>query len=180
MSPNLAWHETALHGSYRVLAGSDMALFEAIKAKPPYLKAYTMEVFRLQLPTTKAFITRIVLYSQLDVNHSNTHFTCCQETERIKWLDLNSLAMGGSFVEPFWGPELHEFTKTIKQGPFPQKVHEFSVDMVLKRLLRPPVPDSPEELLAGTIITLDNIRRLFVDFAEVRICVFLFDINFVD
>ena len=169
LAPKLSWNDSALNGAFRVLSGPDPKLFDAIKAIPPFTKAYPMEVLRMQvsLQNKLSYITRLIFYSRIDPNHKNPSFKCCTDSDRITWIPLVFLETVRGFGEPFWGPELFEFTSAIKQmRPPMQKIHEFSLAMAYTILPRDPPGNDMEEMLSTAGVTGNDVARLYSDFIE--------------
>lgn len=167
LSPNHSWHDSALLGSFRVLAGTNMTLLEALKMAPPYSKAFILQILRIQLPSKdNNFLTRVVFFTRLNPKSKNISFKCCQETSRIKWYYASLLADGG-YPEPVWGPEVFEFARATKKSSQPlQKIRSYSLETARWLLPNHEARDGPEKMLATARATRDDVDKLFVDYLD--------------
>ena len=159
-----SWYDGALDGSLHVLAGGDNDKYEALKAAPPYLRSYILEVLRVQLPSDEStYFTRVMFYVRLDPNKK---FDCCEETDRLKWTLCWQLAEG-LFTEPFWGPEPFEFCRAVMNGTRPmQRFHEYTLEMARSLLPDKGAQSGPERMLASANATRSDVDQLFADYLD--------------
>lgn len=181
LSTKQTWQISALNGSFRVLTGPDMELFEKLSAFPPYREAYILQVMRVQMPEREnTFFTRLVFYVRLQQSilskYSDTSkgdqpysFQCCQNTDRIKWHSFSALAEGISSPKSCWGPEVFEFCRAVaksKWGRVPQKIRSYSPALARALVGGNTGGDSANELLASAKATVTQVDLLFVHFLE--------------
>lgn len=181
LSPKQTWQISALNGSFRVLSGANMELFEKLSAFPPYREAYIMQVMRVQLPDREnTFFTRLIFYVRLHRSVLNNKkpsgssksdhsyaYQCCQNNDRIKWHSFATLAEGDSSPKACWGSEVFEFCRAFaksKYGRLPQKILSYSTDMARAKLINS--TGGANELLYSAKVTLTQMELLFVDFLE--------------
>ena len=143
---NRTWNEGALLGSFQVLSGGVPEKFISLKDDMPYEEASIMDVFRFQLPQTLKNIVRVGYFIKLDQNTTNKTFACCQNTNTIQWIPLETVHAGA--VDRVWGPELLEFSRWAHtQGA--QQLHSFSVKKAFFYVPRDP-PRNLEEAMLKT------------------------------
>ena len=133
--PNRMWDDGAFLGACVVLTGGDSSKFSLLKDNSPFERIQCMQVYRLQVPHTLNFITRLVYYSELLANQNPaSQFKCCQNSNRIKWTPLNDIVPTGSKLVGLWGPEVVDFCTLIQQ-PIMQSIQENRLNFYFLSLL---------------------------------------------
>lgn len=182
LSAKQTWQISALNGSFRVLTGADMELFEKFSAFPPYREAYILQVMRVQMPDREnTFFTRLVFYVRLQRSILNKYsdttkagdgqsyaYQCCQNSDRIKWHSFAALAEGVSSPRACWGPEVFEFCRAVaksKLGRVPQKIRSYSPALA-RALVSGNTGGGANELLSSAKATVTQVDLLFVHFLE--------------
>lgn len=164
-----SWTDAAIEGLPYVLG------IEANKysiTNPPFEHIQLLEIFRLQVPQTRKFVTRVTFYvllkqeDQVKANKGKK-FQCCQDSNKLLWFDMDFICDG--IVENIWGPELVEFCRLALQSEtitLPQKLFEFGVEQVFQYYPKDSPQNLEESLLKSVKITENDIERLFNDFLD--------------
>ncbi|KAI2800517.1 hypothetical protein BLOT_011903 [Blomia tropicalis] len=162
LPPNKTWNECAAIGTIIILSGGEKDKFLSLKSHPPFSRVELMNVFRLQLPHTQRFLTRLIYYIPLNQTAvSEKSFKCCQSTKSTEWESIESVARG-EMKHPL-GPELAKFSKlALKQ--FSQHFSEYRLSQAFKFVPRDPPQNSEETILKSVGITVTDVERLYVDY----------------
>lgn len=196
LSPNMSYYKAAIEAFAVVLASNNDKMYRQIRATPPYDYMQLLDLFRLQMTETNKFITRVTYYFRLkpptpspatspsssskiamekSVSYKKAKFHCCQNSDRLAWLDLNYVCDG--VIKNLWGMELVDLARVVKASmpassseghkPLMQKLTEFGIERVFELLPR----DSSnvnmnleQSLLKKMNVDAKDIGRLFNDF----------------
>lgn len=162
-----SWNEAAIDGVPYILAAASFAKQDYIRSNPPISYMQILEIFRLQLPQTQKFITRVTFYIALKPDESEK-FVCCQNTATIVWYDINYI--GNGVMENIWGPEVVEFCRmsTVVQAEssLPQKLVEYGLNKVFHYVSRESAETLEESLVKSMKITENDVERVYLDFLD--------------
>lgn len=171
--PNQAWEETGLTCLLIILSGANTELFASFKSKPPFAEFSLLEVFDVQLPHTMDIITRLTWYVQLDPERAkNEHFQCCQNTEKLLWVDIKDITdQNLAVLEFLWDNQPIDKTAVFKQcyelkTPIVTSFEEYNLEMAFHNLPRTPPADDEQQLLISANLTEKDVERLYGDFLE--------------
>lgn len=194
LSQNMTWYKAAIEAFAIVLASNNDRMYRQLRATPHYDYMQLLDLFRLQMTETNKFVTRVTYYfrlkppseienlksklSKIESNKS-THqkrnkFICCQNNDRLAWIDLNYVCDG--VMKNLWSMELIDFARMVKESlstkeenrkPFMQKLTEFGIERVFEFL---PQDSSivnmnlEQSLLKKMNVGAKDVGRLFNDF----------------
>lgn len=155
---NRSLHEGALEGALSILSGGTMEVFQEV---PPFDRMSSMQVFRIQLPQTQRFVTRLIYYfSVVDT----PHYKCCKQLgPEYEWFDLKQVKEGR--VDNLRGPELVELCNAIGDK-IAEKIEEYSLEEALLYVPRDPPRNLEEDMLKALRVTEKDIERFYADFIE--------------
>ena len=181
-----------------VLANGNTHKYEFLRRNPPYEHIQLLDIYRIQMPNTRKFVTRFTFYVRLKMPNQlklqteqskstkgnrnvKSHFTCCTDTTRLVWSELDFIAQG--CIQNCWGPELVEFgrqimaaTKAVSEqtspqdGPYllRQRLQEFGIDEIYEILPRKdgPAENGFRESLKNNKVSNADIEHLYSDFLD--------------
>ena len=154
------WSDGALDGANIVLSGGDANTYLVLKEKPVIAESRCLQLFRLQLPQTQKFNSRLIYYIKLE---PKSEMKCCSDTKSLRWLSLTDVQ--NSNVDNLWGPEVVQFARSLTQTK-KQSINEYSLDDAFLYAPRDPPRNLEEVMLKSTNFTEKDVERLYSDFIE--------------
>ena len=139
--------------------------YQILKSSPyPFASVQLLEITRIQLPQTLAFLTRKVFYAKM--KDSNQECCAANPTNSITWVPISDLA--DVQLDDIWGPELVQYSRLIASNfeDFHERIEEFSLDDVYLYSPRDPPRNAEETMLLQLNISEKTIEVLYQDFLD--------------
>ncbi|XP_054159498.1 uncharacterized protein LOC128957716 [Oppia nitens] len=157
------WSDGAREGAVAVLSNGDENVAKIVKTPNKVIDQWIcINMFRLQLPQTQIFNTRILYYIKLSDKESD--YKCCSNSGRLRWLSLEEAK--NRKMPNLWGPELCDFATLAGKKPKNLTIVEYSLDKAFSYVPRDPPRNLEEEMLKSTNYSEKDIERLYLDYME--------------
>ncbi|KAH9424982.1 hypothetical protein DERP_009206 [Dermatophagoides pteronyssinus] len=178
------WSESSIEAVLSLLLPTDIynnqqRLTEFIN-DIPFRRFVCMDIFRIQLPHTQNFITRLIYLVELDPSNTKIICGCCSSRQQqqsvvgisntYRWYPINDAISRKIFK--IWGPEVSFYTNIAMEAinssqPFVDSTAtEYSLSDAFKYVPRESPITMEEQMLGQTNITVNDIERLYADFIE--------------
>ncbi|RWS07206.1 Calcineurin-like protein phosphoesterase [Dinothrombium tinctorium] len=156
------WKNASIGGVSYILGHGDLAAFSQLPAVP-FTQPELIQILRIQLPHLQRFITRITFACR--VTHNTTEWICCQNDNRIHWINADDVMNGN--VERLWGPEPYLLGEKAFAGVnTAREIVEVSLEDAMCFLPRNPPRTKEEEMLKSAVFLEKDILKLYSDFLQ--------------
>ncbi|KAH7644253.1 serine/threonine protein phosphatase-like protein [Dermatophagoides farinae] len=180
LNPLKTWSESSIEAALSLLLPSNIyndheRLMEFVN-DIPFRRFVCMDIFRIQLPHTQNFITRLIYLVELDPTNKNIVCGCLSQPQSIissnnyRWYPINDAI--SRKIKKIWGPEVSFYTNIAIEAlnsnqPFVDSTAtEYSLSDAFKYVPRESPITMEEQMLGQTNITVNDIERLYADFIE--------------
>lgn len=158
LHPGKPWHDYSKETAVQLLCEEQIALVD------PFARFTLMHLFRLQLPQSQRFITRLVYLVELKPD--SKEIPCCQNTRALRWFSRDDCA--SSNIPNLWGPEVSFFASALKKAD--KKVEnpqvEYSLEDAYKYILADGAADEKPLSAMMANLNVSDTERVFADFVE--------------
>lgn len=165
LNENITWKKACKDGVNNVIGNTNPELDskQAAMMTPEYDINY-LSIFRIQMPTTEKFITRLANFVMLKKG-PDIHYKCCQSSARVTWVPVADILCGK--IDKIWGPELITYTKMLldKSIKTPTSI---TTEFTLKNCLYYLLLDESEEqaLLNECQVKAEHIMEIYENYLE--------------
>lgn len=158
--PKSTWHHILMSTIFLILGQN---------VKKNYFTVMScLNLFRLQLPRTQHFITRMIYYVRLN---SKLIDPCLANTNKdkqinVEWVPVPDILKNQ--VTNLWGPEVNHYVQIIdKRLPIKQSIVEYSVKEAFSVF---PIREAPqnreEEMLLESKVSEKDVERFYDDYID--------------
>lgn len=165
LSESVTWKKACKDGVNNIIGNTNPELDAKVAAKmTPEFEINYLGIFRIQMPTTEKFVTRLANFVLLK-KAPEVQFKCCQSSARVTWVPVADILAGK--VDKIWGPELLTYTKMLTDKSVGAQT-SITTEFTLKNSLYYLLLDGSEEqeLLNECQVKAEHIMEIYEDYLE--------------